>query len=150
MGAWISLSSAVRSLPEVLSGEKAGAHFVGVDAGLRAQHAVQQGFLGHFQRKDGDAFAAQDSGVLGDVDGEGGFAHRGTGGDDDQVGLLQAAGHVVEIGVVSLKAGDASAALKELVEIAAKGLHGDGLDIGELLSAALLGDVEDAGFGGSR
>ena len=135
-------------LAEVFAGEEAGAHLVGVHAGLRAQHAVEQGFLRHFQREDGDAFAALDGGVFGDVDGEGGFAHGGTGGDDDEVGLLQAAGHVVEIGVVSFQAGDASAALEELVEIAAEGLHGDGADVGELLPAALLGEVEDAGFGG--
>ena len=37
-----------------------------------------------------------DGGVLGDVDGEGGFAHGGAGGDDDELAFLQAAGHAVE------------------------------------------------------
>ena len=49
---------------------------------------------------------------------------------------------------MGFQAGDAAAALEELVEIAAEGFHGDAANVGELLPAALLRKVEDAGLGG--
>jgi hypothetical protein len=52
--------------------------------------------LRHFEREDGDDFAVLHGGVLRDVDGPGGLAHGGTRGDDDEFGVLQAAGHLVE------------------------------------------------------
>ena len=55
-------------------------------------------------------------GVLGNVDGKRRFAHGGARGDDDQLALLQAAGHVVELGEVGGQAGDLAALLVEVVD----------------------------------
>jgi hypothetical protein len=55
---------------------------------------------------DERALAIADGGVLGDVHGERGFAHRGAGRDDDEIGRLKAAGELVELRVMSAKAGD--------------------------------------------
>ena len=52
-------------------------------------------------------FPSSNRGVLGDVHGERGLAHRRPRRNDDEVGFLQAAGHLVEIGVVRLESGDA-------------------------------------------
>jgi hypothetical protein len=42
-----------------------------------------------------------DSRVLGDVDCERRFAHRGTSGNDDQLALLEAAGKAVKVSEIS-------------------------------------------------
>src|SRR3546814_1513244 len=47
--------------------------------------------------------------VLGDVEREGGLAHGRARGQDQQVGRLQAGGHLVEFGVAGRHAGDAAA-----------------------------------------
>ena len=113
---------------------------------VRGQHAHEQRFLRHFQREDADHFAVEDGGVLGDVHGQRGFAHRGTRGDDDQVGGLKAAGHLVELGVVGGEAGDLLAAGVEFVE-RAEGVLDDRRDVDEALAEAVLGELEDALLG---
>src|SRR3546814_3900505 len=49
------------------------------------------------------------SDLLGDVQCEGGLAHRRARGEDQQVGRLQAGSHLVELGVAGRHAGDAAA-----------------------------------------
>jgi hypothetical protein len=53
---------------------------------------------------------------LGNVDGQSRFAHRRPSGNDDQLALLQAAGHAVELGEVGGQAGDFAALLVEVVD----------------------------------
>ena len=131
----------------IFAEEETFLNFDGVDDGFRCQHASQERLLRHFEREDGDGFTTLDGGVLGDVDGEGGFAHGGARGDDDELGILEAAGHAVEFGEVCGEAGDLAAFLVEVVDGFERA--GDNVvDAGEAASDALLGDFEKGGFGG--
>src|SRR5208337_2415550 len=67
-------------------------------------------------------------------------------GNDDQVRLLQAAGHLVELFVVGLQAGGALAALQESVH-RTKTLLNDLLHAHKAAADALLRKLEDGGFG---
>ena len=60
----------------------------------------------HLHAEHGHGFLALDGRVLGDVHGKGGLAHRGTPGHDDQIGILQARRHLVEIFVAGRDASD--------------------------------------------
>ena len=66
-------------------GDIAGAHRLHVYPAFRAEHPLHQLFPGHFQGKNAYGFFAPGGGVLGDVQGKGGFAHAGPGRQDDQV-----------------------------------------------------------------
>ena len=111
------------------------------DHGFAGEHAAEEGFLAHFEREDGDDFAVFDGAVLGDVDGPGGLAHGRAGGDDDELGVLEAARHLVELDVVGGEAGDFPALLVEGVD----GAEGAGDDLGDVGEAALDGAVGDFG-----
>ena len=78
-----------------------------------------------------------DGAVLRDVDGPGGLAHGGAGGNDDEFGVLEAARHLVELDVVGGEAGDFPALLVERVD----GAEGAGDDFGDVGEAALDGAV---------
>ena len=110
------LAQGVLQLDLIFAAEEAGLQLALVDPGLRGQHAAQQRLLAHFQAEDGDDGVVIDGRVLGDVDGERGLAHGGAGGDDDELALLQAAGHAVELGEVGGQAGDFAALLVEVVD----------------------------------
>ncbi len=131
----------------ILAEEEAFLDFDRVDSGLGSEHAAEKGFLRHFQREDGHDVAIVDGGVLRDVDSEGGFAHGGARGDDDELGLLEAAGHAVEFGEMGGEASDLAAFLIEVVD----GFEGAGDDVVNARKAAgdaLLRDFEQRGFGG--
>ena len=89
--------------------------------------------------------------VLRDVDGQGGFAHGGPRGDDDQLALLQAAGHAIEVGEAGGQAGDFAALLVEIVD-GAEGVADDDVERLQALGEAgfahfeqlRLGLIEDA------
>ena len=85
-------------------------------------------------------------GVLGDVHGEGGLAHGGPGGDDDEVGALQAAGHFVQIGVVGGQPGDALAALQQRIDRSER-FFDDFLHAHEPAPDTLFGKLHDGRFG---
>ena len=104
------------SFSQVFFGDEAGAQAMRVDLRVRGEHAHEQRFLRHFEREDADHLVVEDGGVFGDVHGERGFAHRGARGDDDEVGGLEAGGHLVELGVMGGEAGDLLAAGVERVE----------------------------------
>src|SRR5690606_24206120 len=86
-------------------------------------------------------------GVLDQVHGEGGLAHRRTAGNDDQVRRLQAAGLVVEIGVTGGQAGDGIGSVEQGVDA----VDGLGQQIVDPDRAAglrpRLGDLEDLPLG---
>ena len=77
--------------------------------------------------------------VVGDVGGERGFSHAGTAGDDDEVGVLQAAHLGVEVAQSGGDAGQLSVALERI------GRHVDGDR--ERLRKALEAAVVAAGLG---
>ncbi len=131
----------------ILAEEEAFLDFDRVDSGLGSEHAAEKGFLRHFQREDGHDVAVVDGGVLRDVDSEGGFAHGGPRGDDDELGLLEAAGHAIEFGEMGGEAGDLAAFLIEVVD----GFEGAGDDVVHARKAAgdaFFGNFEERGFGG--
>ena len=70
---------------------------------------------------------------------------EGPGRDDDQVGALQAAGHLVEIGVVRGQSGDALAALQQGINRSERFLD-DFLHAHEAAADALFGELQDGGF----
>jgi len=53
-----------------------------------------------FPARRSDCLLTENGGVLRDVHRECSFTHRGAGGNDDQIGTLQSAGNLVEIGVM--------------------------------------------------
>ena len=130
----------------VVGPERTGAHFVRVDNGARTEQALQQSLTRHFEREDADYLAVVDGRVLGDVHGESGLAHGRPGRENHQVGLLEAAGLFVEIGVVSGEAGDALAALQQGID-RSEGVADDLLDPLKALANALLGELEDGSLG---
>ena len=74
------------------------ADLLGVDVGLRTEHAEAELLLGHLQREEADRAALADGDVLGDVQRERGLSDRRPRRDDDQIRALQARGHPVELG----------------------------------------------------
>ena len=84
--------------------------------------------------------------VLGDVHRESGLAHGRAGRNDHQVRALQAAGHLVQIGIVRSQPGNPLAALQERVH-RAEGFLDDLLHAHEAAPNALLRKLEYGGFG---
>src|ERR1700719_1804025 len=76
----------------VFAAEMAGAEFVGVDLSYGGYEALEQGFLRHFQAEDGYWLACADADIFGEVEGQRGFSLRGAGGQDQELGRLQAGG----------------------------------------------------------
>ena len=132
----------------IFAWDESGLDFLRADVRLGGEHAAEERLLRHFEREDGDFLATLDGGVLRDVDGEGGFAHGGAGGDDGELGLLQAAAHLVELREVSAEAGDLVLSLLVEVVDGFEGAGDDIVDAGEAAGDALLSDFEERGFGG--
>ena len=84
--------------------------------------------------------------VLGHREGEGGLTHGRAPGDDDEVGVLPAAGHVVELVVARGDAGESvgvgGCSLDDLQR-----LIDDGVDLGVVLLHVALGEFEERAFG---
>ncbi len=116
----------------ILAAQKAGLQLALIDPGLAGEHTAQQRFLAHFEAEDGDGGLVVDGRILRNVDGEGGFTHRGPGGKNNQLALLKAARHAVQIGEVGGQTGDLAALLIQLVN----GAEGVGDDQIERLQAA--------------
>ncbi len=131
---------------------------MGVDARSGTQQSLDKGFAGHLEAEEADrggvatvalgapGRAPPERDLLGEVERQGGLAHRGACGEDDHLAGLHAAQHLVQV----RKAGrDADGAL-------ALGLHLDADDLvsqefREFLGALgfrLAGDLEDHLFGG--
>ena len=103
----------VVELAPLLLVEIAVAELLAIDAGGGAEHAGEQRLLGHFQREDGDGLLELQGNMLGDVQGERGFAHGGPRGDDAKIAAVHAAGHFVELGEAGADALDALAGVEE-------------------------------------
>ena len=130
----------------VLFLQVARAQPVRVDPGVGAQHAQHQLLLGHLEREHAHRLPRLGARVLGDVQAERRLPHRGTRGDDDEVALLQAARHLVEVDEAGGDAGDELAALGELVD-GAEALLDDLPDLDEALPDPPFRDVEDGLLG---
>ena len=62
--------------------------------------------FGHFQRENAHGRAFADGGTHGEVEGEGGFAHRRARRDDDQIRRLEPPCDGVEFGIASSEPGN--------------------------------------------
>src|ERR1700733_10945325 len=89
---------------------------MGVDDGARAQKALEQSFLRHFERKDTYGFLVVDGGIFRDVHHERSLAHRGPRRQNHQIGLLESARHLIEVGEMRFEAGNSLATLHEGID----------------------------------
>ena len=71
-----------------------------------ADEAVDELDVGHLQREDGDGGVVVDGHILCHGEDEGGLAHGGACGDDDEVAALPAGGDAVEFDIAGGDAGD--------------------------------------------
>ena len=84
----------------------AGPELVPVDSRPRAEQTIADFESAHFEADEEDGDLEVDSGVFGDVQGQGGFAHAGAGREDDELAGVETTGHVVEIEQARADAGD--------------------------------------------
>ncbi len=136
----------MRQLLARVAGEIAHLNVSRVHHRLRGEHAAQQRLLRHFQREDGNHLAALHRAVLRNVDGPRRLAHAWARGDDDQLGVLQPAGHAVEVLVVRLQARDFAALLVQVVD-RAEGVAHDLRDARKAAGDAALGHFHQRGLG---
>ena len=126
--------------------EMAGTHPAEIDPGDGGQKAHHQLLLAHLQGEDhrGNLFLVVGigAGILGDVQGQGGLAHGGAGGDDDQVARLETGGHVVQIHIAGGDAGDMLLAVVQGFEDV-EGFLEDRLHRHVLGAQLVLGDLVD-------
>ncbi|MBA7703363.1 hypothetical protein ES703_112148 [subsurface metagenome] len=115
-----------------------------VNLSVRAENPLGQLLTGHFQAEKGHRKSHVGDNMFSDIEGQGGLAHCGPGGEDDHIPLLQSAEHLVELGERSGQAGDPGAVilLDLLEDLLEKLLEGHGLR-GNLHS----GDLENAALG---
>src|SRR5215472_9413298 len=130
----------------VFAGDEAGAEAVRVYPRVRRQHTHQKRFFRHFERKYADYLVAQYRSVLGNVHGQRCLTHGRAGSNDDKVRRLQAAGHLVQQGVVGGKPSNFLSASIEFVE-RAEGITDDRRNVGEAFAQSVLGEGEDLLFG---
>ena len=79
----------------------------------QAEHEL---LLAHLEAEDADDLLLGHRGVLGEVQREAGLADRRAGRDEDEVGLLEARRHRVEVGEARADAADLALVLVEVVE----------------------------------
>jgi hypothetical protein len=135
----------LHDLVHIVAPQRTGAHLVRVHPGPRTQQPKQQRFPRHFEREHADHFLVFDGSVLGNIHGEGGLSHGGTGRDDDQIRTLQAAGLLVQIGVMGGQSGDALAALQQGIDRSERFLD-DFLHAHETAADAFFRELKDGGL----
>jgi hypothetical protein len=87
-----------------------------------------------------------DGGVLRDVHHQRRLPHRGAGGDDDQIAVLESGRHLVEVAVARRDAGEAGSRLLQPLDVLERRPQ-DLLDPDEPLALVALRDLEDARLG---
>src|SRR6266568_4938422 len=86
-----------RELGVIIVAQLAAAQPLCVYQPLRAEQPLHELVLGHFEREERDPGVVLDGGVLHDVQRQRRLPHRGSSGQDDQVGALEARGVPIEI-----------------------------------------------------
>ena len=129
----------------VLRGELAGDQLFVVHKALTGDEAQGQLLPAHFQREEDHVFPGFFPRLQQDVQGHGGLAHAGTGGQQNQVRLVQAGDGPVQVGQAGGQAGDGRIAGGQLLQA---GVHvqqhlGDG---GEPLGGPALANGVDPLF----
>ncbi len=125
--------------------QEPGVDLVRIDFRLGAEQPLDELLLAHFQAEDADGLSLLQRGVLRDVKAEAGLAQAGARGDDDQVGRMEAGGHLVELRETGLEPGDQGLAVGDLFDLLVDGadqrLYGR-----EPGAELLVGEVEDRLF----
>ena len=143
----MSLASGVDELVLIFAADEAGLDLAHVRPAPReASMRRRSDSLDISSEKTATTLPSLTRGILRDVDGPRGFAHGGARGNDDELGLLQAAGHAVEVVEVRGQAGDFALQLPDRID-GAEVLFDDGRDVGEAAGDAALGDFEQRAFG---
>ena len=121
--------------------DASGAQVVGVNFGARGNDAAAEFLLGHFERKEGGGDMVVDGGVGEHVEGQRGFAHGGTCGDDGEGAGPEAGGFAVKIDESRGDARDMVVIFVEFFDEGEGGFHGLGeAEIG--LCGVLQGEGE--------
>lgn len=107
---------------------------------------VDELHVGHFEREEGHRNFLVDGDVFGHTQGKRRLTHGGTGGEDDEVGVLPAARDAVELGELAGNAAESVAASGRLLEHVVS-LVDDGVDLGVIVFQVLLRDFEELAFG---
>ena len=117
-----------------------------VHASIHREQARHELLPAHLQTEDGDGVPEAQRRVVCKGELHRRFAHSGPRGQDDEVGFLQAASHLVEIGETGRDADDAVAPLVQVVELVEVLLqrHANRL---EVVAQKALADVEYQLFG---
>ena len=117
--------SRVVQLAVLGTGQHAGADFLHVDAGPRAEHTLHELLGAHFETEDTDRFGFLEieRDVFDDVHGQGGFTHGGPRGHDDHFARMQAIGHLVEDGEAGGQTADAAPLLIHFFDVFQGGEH---------------------------
>jgi hypothetical protein len=129
----------------VFSTEMPAAEFVSINLRDGSHQALQQRFLGHFQAEHGHRQSSTDGDILGEIQGQGGFALRGPGREDNQLRRLQAGEQLVELAVARGDAGDALPFPEDSFQ-AIKALVNNILDGEQAGFDAIFSQRKDAGF----
>ncbi len=121
-----------------------GAQAMAVHPGMTGQKPEIELFLAHLEAEQAHRAVVAHSGVLGDIQAEGGLAHGGAGGNEDQVSGLQSRGFAVQF----LEAGADSGDLVFAGHILQAGhrLVGDIPHTGKASPVLILGDGKDQFF----
>src|SRR5438105_8631963 len=132
-----------RELRVIIVAELAAPQPLRVDESFRTQQPLHELILRHFQRKKGDAGVVLDGGVLHDVQRQRCFSHGGAGGEDDQIGALEAGRVPIQSDEPAGNPGQRAGSRLELFDA----LHrrpDELLYPNELFAAPELRDLEDA------
>ncbi len=109
--------------------QTAGTQLALVDSADRRHHAHRQLLPRHLHAEHRYRYLALDGHILRDVHGEGGLAHGRASRHHDQIGVLQPAGGLVEVGKAGGDAGDGISSLEEILDLLDGGseqvLHAD-------------------------
>ena len=139
-------SPASLQLLEVAVAQEAGPRLLDVDLGLGAEQAHDDLGLRHLHGEEADRLIGLEADVVGDVQAQGRLAHGRAGGQDDQLGGLEAGRHGVEVAEARGHPGHGLLAGGRLAdELQGRpGQLGHGPEAG---FDALLGDFDDGRLG---
>ena len=127
----------------VLVGQLAGDQLFVVHKALAGDQPQSQLLLVHFQGEKGHLLVGFFACVQQDIQGHGGLAHAGAGGQKDQVGVVQAGERPVQVPQAGLQAGDGAVAGGQLLQ-AVVDVDDDVGNGGQSLDGAALPDGVDA------
>ena len=107
--------------------------------------AVYKLHVRHFEREDGNGCIVVDSHVFGHRENESRFSHGRTGGNDDEVGILPARRHFIEVGKSRLQTAQTVFSVRGYFENM-QGFVDDGIYLGNIFLYISLGNFKKLPF----